>query len=462
MPRKGKKHGNRKARQVGWREDDSPRHQLVRTCAGANSCMVDVKDGKMLRIRPARYYEQVHQGRSEALGDARPGQDLRAQREEPHPPAQPRLQEAGLLPGPHPLPHEARGLRSQGPVERAIIQNRGVSKYERISWDEALDIIVERDAAGQGEVRAHRHPLPVRPARREQGGARPARLRAQAAAGCWAATRCRCATPTAGKAGPGAQSTCGACEPVGQQVPQSNLLYDISKNAELLLFWGCDQETTTWGWQGQLPSRLSYWWTELGIQQIYIAPDCNYANAVHADKWIPILPNTDAALYLAIAYQWFKNGTYDKEYLETHAYGRGQVRGLRHGRARTACPRPPSGPRPSPACRPASSRRWPTSGPPSAPRWSSATAARHPRPLRSRAGPSAGALPGHAGPGQAGLQPGEDDRVGPHRRHRADVAARSPRCCSASVPAYTGGSVHGHQPSLVHPQDSRPQGHPRG
>ena len=48
-------------------------------------------------------------------------------------------------------------------------------------------------------------------------------------------------------------------------------------------------------------------------------PDLNYAAAVHADRWIPVLPNTDAALYLAIAYQWFKDGTYDKEYLETHA-----------------------------------------------------------------------------------------------------------------------------------------------
>ena len=91
-------------------------------------------------------------------------------------------------------------------------------------------------------------------------------------------------------------------QPVGQQMPQTNLLYDISKNAELLLFWGCDQETTTWGWSGQFASRLSYWWTELGIKQIYIAPDVNYANAVHADKWIPVLPNTDAALYLAIAH----------------------------------------------------------------------------------------------------------------------------------------------------------------
>ena len=29
--------------------------------------------------------------------------------------------------------------------------------------------------------------------------------------------------------------------------------------AELLIFWGADQETTPWGWQGQLPSRLSFW-----------------------------------------------------------------------------------------------------------------------------------------------------------------------------------------------------------
>jgi trimethylamine-N-oxide reductase (cytochrome c) len=111
------------------------------------------------------------------------------------------------------------------------------------------------------------------------------------------------------------------CEPIGQQTPQKNLLWDIAKNAELLLFWGCDQETTTWGWGGQLCSRLSFWWTELGIKQIYVAPDLNYAAAVHADRWIPVLPNTDAALYLAIAHRWFDKGAYDREYLETHAYG---------------------------------------------------------------------------------------------------------------------------------------------
>ena len=59
----------------------------------------------------------------------------------------------------------------------------------------------------------------------------------------------------------------------------------------------------------------------MGIKQIYICPDVNYAAAVHADKWIPVLPNTDAALQLAIAYQWIVEDTYDKEYLKTHAIG---------------------------------------------------------------------------------------------------------------------------------------------
>ncbi len=42
---------------------------------------------------------------------------------------------------------------------------------------------------------------------------------------------------------------------------------------------------------------------------------------MHADKWIPILPNTDAALHLAIAHTWMVEGTYDKEYVATHVVG---------------------------------------------------------------------------------------------------------------------------------------------
>ena len=59
----------------------------------------------------------------------------------------------------------------------------------------------------------------------------------------------------------------------------------------------------------------------MGIKQVYICPDLNYAAAIHADKWIPVLPNTDAALQLAIAYVWITEGTYDKEYVATHTVG---------------------------------------------------------------------------------------------------------------------------------------------
>jgi trimethylamine-N-oxide reductase (cytochrome c) len=52
-----------------------------------------------------------------------------------------------------------------------------------------------------------------------------------------------------------------------------------------------------------------------------MCPDLNYAAAVHADKWIPVLPNTDPTWQLALAYIWITEGTYDTDYVDTHTYG---------------------------------------------------------------------------------------------------------------------------------------------
>ena len=295
------------------------------TAVGANACMVDVQDGKMLRIRPARYYERYSKEEVRPWVMHARGKTFEPSEKVLVPPYSLAYKKRVYSPARirYPMkrvdwdPNGAPG--STGPGGRNT-QNRGVSKYERIGWDEALDIITseilrvkeeygptailnQADQHGENKVVHGPHGCARKLLLLLGGYTLQVRQPDSWEGWVW-----------------GAKHVWG-CEPVGQQVPQANLLYDISKNAELLLFWGCDQETTTWGWQGQLPSRLSYWWTELGIRQIYIAPDCNYANAVHADKWIPILPNTDAALYLAICYQWFKEGTYDKEYLETHAYG---------------------------------------------------------------------------------------------------------------------------------------------
>ena len=42
---------------------------------------------------------------------------------------------------------------------------------------------------------------------------------------------------------------------------------------------------------GCLPSRICYWYTELGIKQVYVCPDLNYGAAVHADNRVLVLAN---------------------------------------------------------------------------------------------------------------------------------------------------------------------------
>ena len=96
---------------------------------------------------------------------------------------------------------------------------------------------------------------------------------------------------------------------------------DVTQHTDMLVHIGADLETTPWGFSGQFPTNVLYYWTKLGKKQVFVSPDLNYSGAVHADKWIPVLPNTDAAMHLAIAYTWMVEGTYDKEYVATHVVG---------------------------------------------------------------------------------------------------------------------------------------------
>jgi anaerobic selenocysteine-containing dehydrogenase len=199
-------------------------------------------------------------------------------------------------------------------------QNRGRSKYVRISWDEAAQIIAdellrikekygmsalmsEADLHGEGKHLAASHGCANRLFSMLGGYTIQMRNFDSWEGYTW-----------------GSKNVWGG-EPVGEMQPSGNLYEDIANHSELILFWGCDPETTPHGIDGQMASRLCYWLSELGIKSIFIDPACNYGAAVHADKWIPIKPNTDAALYLAIAYTWLSEGSYDKEYLATHATG---------------------------------------------------------------------------------------------------------------------------------------------
>ncbi len=208
---------------------------------------------------------------------------------------------------------------STGPGGRNT-QNRGTSKYVRISWDEAAELVAaelrrvggtygpeavfsQADMHGESKHLSPSHGC-MNPLLSLLGGYTVQMRNFDSWEGqTW-----------------GAKHVWG-CEPVGEMAPTSNLYPDIAQHAELLLFWGCDPETTPYPIQGMMSSRLCYWLSEIGLKSVYVCPDLNYGAAVHADKWIPILPNTDAALHLAIAYMWLTEGTYDKDYIATHAYG---------------------------------------------------------------------------------------------------------------------------------------------
>lgn len=95
---------------------------------------------------------------------------------------------------------------------------------------------------------------------------------------------------------------------------------NVLQYGEVAILAGCDPETTASGFCSNM-SFLCEAVKKAGIVTIAISPDLNYTGAVWADKWIPINPNTDAALYLAIAYVWIAEDLYDKEYVKTHCIG---------------------------------------------------------------------------------------------------------------------------------------------
>jgi len=286
------------------------------TGTGGSTVAVDVKDGKIVRLRPF-HYDSKYSVDDFGLWEIHArGKVFR-----------PRLKS---LPSPHSLAYKKRIYspnRVRNPLKRVDwdpdgernTEKRGVSKYVIISWDDALDIITSEIKRVQKEYGPSSIFL--------QGDGHGETSVVNPSHGCPALLLKQMGGYTLQTRNPdswegyywGAKHSWGM-DPVGME-PQVNMIPDIAEHGELLLYWGGDPETTPWAFHGQIQSRVSYWFKELGIKSIYICPDLNYGAAVHADKWIPILPNTDAAMRFAIAYVWISEGTYDKAYVATHTYG---------------------------------------------------------------------------------------------------------------------------------------------
>jgi anaerobic selenocysteine-containing dehydrogenase len=279
--------------------------------------VVDVRNGKIVRIRPLHYDWQYDKKEFNPWKIEVRGQAFDPGMKRLIPPFE--LAYKKRVYSPNRILYPLKRVDWNPDGDRNV-EKRGKSGYVRISWDEVVEIIAselkrikgkygpeavlsQSDGHGEGKVIHTAHGSANKLLALLGGYTLQMRNPDSWEGWSW-----------------GAKHAWGM-EPLGEMLPETNLIPDIAENTELILFWGCDPETTPWGFDGQMASRLCYWFTELGIKCIYICPELNYGAAVHADKWIPIRPNTDAALQLAIAFIWIKEGTYHKEYVATHTFG---------------------------------------------------------------------------------------------------------------------------------------------
>jgi anaerobic selenocysteine-containing dehydrogenase len=306
--------------------ESTPKESIIRGLGlnGSNtSCSspsrIDVSQRKIIRIRPLRYDRHYSPEQFNAWKIEARGQVFEPDMRSLIPPLFMAYKKRVYSPNRILYPLKRADWEPGG---KRNTENRGKSKFVRISWDEAIDIIA-------GEIKRIKETYGMEAVLSQSDGHGESQF----------------IYPTHGSANKllallggytlqmrnmdswegwhlGAKHVWGRENmSMGQMLPDANVIPDIARNSEMLLFWGCDPETTPWGFNGQMASSLCYWFTQLGTKCVYICPDLNYGAAIHADKWIPIKPNTDAALQLAIAYVWITEGTYDKEYIATHTYG---------------------------------------------------------------------------------------------------------------------------------------------
>jgi trimethylamine-N-oxide reductase (cytochrome c) len=216
-------------------------------------------------------------------------------------------------------------------------QNRGISGYERISWDEALDIVAgeikrQRAEHGPGAMALYQ-------SSHHQWGNIGYYLSAMLRFGNLVGFTRVHPNPDSWEGWYwGAQHHYGNSMRVG--LPGAyGLVEDCLKECEMIVFWSSDPESTSGVYGGSEATQRRLWAKELGIEFVHIDPHLNPTAQLLGGRWIPIRPGTDAALAAAIMYVWCTEDLYDKEYVRTRTTGFEQWRdyllGLEDGVAKT-------------------------------------------------------------------------------------------------------------------------------
>mgnify|MGYP001067197667 CR=1 FL=1 len=191
------------------------------------------------------------------------------------------------------------------------IGKRGEGKFERISWDDALETVAKeikrvRDTYGPeaifvqtsaGDIVSLHNPLPLMKVLCLVGGFSTS----------WGLYSFE-------------QAVYAELATLGTLEGSSR---DDILNSRLIILWAWDPANT-------IAHTNTTWYIvqakEKGIRIVNVDPRYTDTAAVFADQWIPIIPGTDCAMMIAMAYVMIKENLQDQKFLDTYTLGFNQFK----------------------------------------------------------------------------------------------------------------------------------------
>lgn len=310
-----------------WKSGTDMGNGVVRYTSGTNGgpVFVYVKDDKILRITPMEFDDE----------DA-PSWSIKARGKTFTPPRRTTLAAHGMCQksmvySKDRLLYPMKRVDFDPDGERNI-QNRGTSEFERISWDEALDIVA-------GEIRRAKRKGPgavlVANGSHHQWGNLGHYLSAFNRFWNLIGVSKLVHNPDSWEGWYwGAMHHWGNSMRLG--TPEFyGTVEDCLKEAEMIVFWSSDPDAS-YGYEG---TERRNWAKELGIKMVHVDPYLNHTAAHLGGKWIAPKPGTDAAFAQALCHVWITEDLYDREFVEKRTKGfeewKGYILGQTDGTPKT-------------------------------------------------------------------------------------------------------------------------------
>ncbi len=197
--------------------------------------------------------------------------------------------------------------------------NRGISDYERISWDEALDIV-------SGEIQRTKRDYGTGAIASSHGS-----HHTWGNIGYYLSANFRFMNligHTEVHHNPdswegwywGGLHHWGHSMRVGMS-ENYGTVEDLLKHCEMVVFWSSNPESTSGNYASQEGSIRRQWLKQLDIKFVHIDPHYNDTAQMLGGKWLAPKPTTDPALALSIAYVWIIENLYDKDYVSNRTVG---------------------------------------------------------------------------------------------------------------------------------------------